>query len=57
MSDIEALTWLLGAVEEIDAEIEVYHTSLEMHRKMKGMIQSWVDRVIDMIDDYEEVNE
>lgn len=57
MSDIEALTWLLGAVEEIDAEIEVYDTSLEMHRKMKGMIQSWVDRVIDMIDDYEEVNE
>lgn len=57
MSDIEALTWLLGAVEEIDAEIEVYDTSLEMHRKTKGMIQSWVEWVIDMIDDYEEVNE
>lgn len=54
MSDLEALTWLLGAVEEIDAEIDEYNTSLEMHRKLKGVIQAWVDRVIEMIDDYEE---
>lgn len=55
MSDLEVLTDFLGVVEYLERGLDDYVTTHETHRKMKSMVQGWIDQVIDMIDEHEEM--